>query len=422
MKFMRKCRYLTQDNVLLLSSILIIAVGQFASKTQSDVLVLFSLMMTGTISFILEKEYLFPFLFFLIAPNRLLTLGPLSAPTIVMIAGIMRNRLSIRKSLFAEFFFLEAFSLLTVFIDSPVILDAFKTIVVLLFIDSFSSNIDINRQYARCMKAAVYGCIVSFVFSILLDPSSFKENGRFAFSSSGQNVLGILCAVLAINLLVTIIQKSDDAKSEMILWLGGLLIIGFFTGSRSFLLAMGVGVSTVLLISFLRMDVRRIGKVVGICIALCSIAFILYTNSVFIRGYVDKFAYRMTKLSNVDVSNGRYDLWAQYIDVFLQNPKYLLFGNLNPQKYGIEYVAHNMIIEQIADFGIIGSIIIVIMYIDVFYSIMKVNDYSLMWRYLLPSAFALLSASMVSHTMLGIPQTMMLYLCFSGALILNTRS
>lgn len=407
---------LTQDNILFLSSVVIIALGQLANKMNSNALLLLPLMIATGVSFLLQCDYLLPFLFFLIAPNRLLTLGPISAPTIIMLVGIVRSKLTFRKSFFLEAFLLCSYSLLTIFIDSPIIFDTIKTVLLLLFINQLSLDIDANKQFQSCMKSVIEGCIVSFILSALLDPNSFKETNRFAFSSNGQNVLGILCAVLAISLIAEMVQKGRELNLKIGLSLGAILMIGLLTGSRSFLLAVAVGAVSILTIELLRINVGKAAKMMAICVVVCFIAFAAYSNSTFIHGYVDKMIYRMTKLQNNDVSNGRYNLWWQYLKFFRENPVYLLFGNMNPQNHGIDLVAHNMIIEQIADFGIVGSIIVVIMYIDVFLNILRENLCKISWRYLLPPLLAFLSASMVSHTLLGVPQTMIMYMCFIGAI------
>lgn len=38
--------------------------------------------------------------------------------------------------------------------------------------------------------------------------------------------------------------------------------------------------------------------------------------------------YRITKLQNMDVSNGRFDLWEQYITIFNEHPVYFWLGGL----------------------------------------------------------------------------------------------
>ena len=57
---------------------------------------------------------------------------------------------------------------------------------------------------------------------------------------------------------------------------------------------------------------------------------------------------------NDDVSNGRFDIWNQYINTFNNNPILWFIGIGDFKKHGIEMMAHNFLIEDIANYGIVG--------------------------------------------------------------------
>lgn len=122
--------------------------------------------------------------------------------------------------------------------------------------------------------------------------------------------------------------------------------------------------------------------------------------------------YRITKLQNMDVSNGRFDLWEQYITIFNEHPVYFWLGGLGMGEFGLQYVAHNMIIEQIASYGVVGSVFIFAMYASAVFAIKMFSncDLKILSFSIVPLA-VFLGSSMVSHTILGIPQTTMLFLC-----------
>lgn len=55
---------LTQDNILFLSGVVIITLGQLANKMNSNALLVLPLMIAAGVSFLLQGDYLLPFLFF----------------------------------------------------------------------------------------------------------------------------------------------------------------------------------------------------------------------------------------------------------------------------------------------------------------------------------------------------------------------
>ena len=407
------------DKALFLYGGIIIVLGILADEAKSNIILALGLVITCVVSLVVKADLLIPLVFLLIAPNRLLTLGPISAPTIVMIVGVMREGFRIRKTLFMQSMILIIYSVATMFIGKPVLFDSLKTIVVLIFLEEFSKTLEIQKQFSLCVKSAVFGCGLSFVLALASDFEAIKESNRFALTENGQNVFGITCAVLIVSLIVDILDTSNDKKcgvanKNISAFL--LVIMGILTGSRSFLLAVAVGVIIVIAVEIKKIDVRNVVRLMLLGIALVIVLAFLYAQNDLIRNYVNSFVYRMEKLQRTDISNGRFELWMQYITVLIEEPQYLWFGNLNPIDFGIDLVAHNMILEQIADFGAIGSAIIFIMYLSAFQRIACDANCVINYGRLAAPLAALLSASMVSHSLLGVPQTMMLYMCFIGAL------
>ena len=179
------------------------------------------------------------------------------------------------------------------------------------------------------------------------------------------------------------------------------------------MLAAAIGVIGIIIMLILRMQVGSLLKIVTLFVIGIIGAVFLVKNSNFISDYWDSIMYRITKLQAVDVSNGRYELWKEYLDLFHQQPKYLWLGGLAVGTNGIELVAHNMIIEQIAAYGIIGSVILIFLYITVLRRLVAESLSRVRWNtFRVAPLIALLCVSMVSHTLLGVPQTTMLLICF----------
>lgn len=400
---------------ILLFSAVIIFLGQIASNNSSNAILLVALVMAAFTAFILPENALMPFMLCMIAPNRLLTYGPISAPTIIMLVGLFKNIngcLRQPKKFFLSSMALIGYTIITTFIGESLIVDAIKIVVVLLFFIIYTDCENIHTSYVRYTIFCSLGCLLSAGIALLINPSSISDAGRFTLTSSGENVLGILCAIMAINILVIVLNYSNKNKL-LYLFLSAMLCgIGFLTGSRSFLLAIGMGIVGLLIMIIVKLDLKNLFKI-GLIISVAALAALFaFKFSDFINNYWSLIMYRITKLQNMDVSNGRFDLWEQYITIFNEHPVYFWLGGLGMGDFGLQYVAHNMIIEQIASYGVIGSVFIFAMYASAVFAIKMYSNCDIkIFSFSIIPLVVFLGSSMVSHTILGIPQTTMLFLC-----------
>lgn len=407
---------------IILSAAIITLMGQIA-YTYATSFVVIALGVTAIFSFIMRQEDLVPFLLILLPANRLLTLGPISAPTVLMMVAIFRKGKAVfrlPKGVFLGSSCLLSYSIFSFFSDEVVFFDAVKIVVMLLFWYLYERNQDISKSYRRYIVFAAIGCVLSSFIVLLINPSSLIESSRFTFSKNGENVLGILCAIVAINLLVIIMENKRERNFFYIIMMAAVLGIGFFTGSRSFLLAIAIGIAGIVIMMVLKLQLKGLLKI-GLIILIVSLgAIVLVKNSLVINNYLNSIIYRITKLQTTDVSNGRYGLWEQYFTLFKNNPKYLWFGGFCVGTQGILLVAHNMIIEQIASYGIVGTVIIVFLFVAIIKEMLFSTGYRFkFYSYRIIPLIAFLGVSMVSHTILGVPQTTMLFLCLFAILEKN---
>ena len=402
-----------RNTSVIVPATLVILIGQIASMSDSSGLLLIDLGIVGIIALFLTEDNLFPFMLCLVAPNRILTYGPISAPTIIMLVGLFRNikaACKFEKPFFISVFGLFGMSIFTGFLGDSMIFDAIKIIVVLRFLRIYTDCNNIQQSYICYVKYCAIGCLISGGISLIINPDSISDAGRFSLSQSGENVLGILCAILVVHFIAIAINGYFEKKGYLFIYSFALIGIGFLTGSRSFFLALAIGFLFLLFTIFLKFDLKSLARMLLICLIGVILCYSLVSSSSFISDYLSKILYRVNKLQGTDISNGRFTLWTQYINVLNDYPAHLLFGGLNPSDYGIENVAHNMIIEQVVSYGIIGSIFVISAYNCMLkclqreshstIKILSVNSVPLI---------ALLGAIMVSHTLLGVPQTIMLY-------------
>lgn len=405
---------------IILYSIIVIFIGQIAKMNFLDSLVVTALFCTLLFSIILSKNDLLLFMLCILSANRLLTYGPISAPTVVMLTALLRKIKMIRyvkKSFFFLSMTLIIYSSIFLFAGQFIFFDAIKIIIMLLFMYLYLNKKDIYFLHESCTLFCSIGCVLTCAIALITNPISIIESSRFSFSKSGQNVLGIMCAVMVVNLILILMNKRIKSRKWIPIFCFLLCGIGFLTGSRSFLLAFGVGSVGIFIILILKLEIQRFFKIITVFLLGLVILVFLLNESNLIKMYWDSLIYRITKLQAIDFSNGRFEIWNQYFEIFKQSPAYLWLGGLLVGTNGIVIVAHNMIIEQIATYGILGSIVILALYMSVFSMIKRETKSKLQFfSYNIMPMVSFMVVSMFSHTLLGVPQTTMLFICFLAIL------
>ena len=221
----------------------------------------------------------------------------------------------------------------------------------------------------------------SFVFSALgiiyIGFLAIIRNGfpllsyRWSFSPEVTiNAQGIICALTIINLLYYLFYL--DGKKHLafhILLILGCTFFGLVTLSRSFVLVLIVGISLMVVFSFVKPVFYKAIIVAGLAVI---IAFILYESSDFVNNSVNAI---ITRFMVNDISNGRYDLWEQTIDYMMLKPFRYLFGvgdytnvGIRALKSGSLLPAHNVFLETWVIYGFAGSFLILIFILSPEYS------------------------------------------------------
>ena len=297
-------------------------------------------------------------------------------------------------------------------------MSSLKIIVVLLFMEMQFKSHDIKEKYLEVISACSMGCIIAALMVIVVSPTSLADSVRFSLTDGGgENVLGILCGILGSAQILLVLERRNAFRHSVYVVI--LSLIGLLTGSRSFLLGIGAGVLVILLTNITKVNIKRLllFAFVIVLIGIILAGLFLSKNEVFIK-FLEQYIYRFNKLVNTDISNGRFELWEQYINLFISNPIYLFLGSLNYKAHGIEMAAHNMILEQIVNYGIVGNVILWTMYGNVLKSIkrfcgtrinMTIDRNSIL--------ISLMVVSMFSHTLFGIPQTTILFISLMALIV-----
>ena len=242
-----------------------------------------------------------------------------------------------------------------------------------------------------------YFFVVGYVtFSTITIIKYYKEFGtfdtsntvkRFGFSTEpidndssqlliNPNTIGIYSAFIIIGLLVLIYFTKIKVNFLNILILAFASFIGMLTVSRTFILVLLICLGIIIILNIN----KKYSYLFVICVT--TIIMLLWNNSL-----VSNIKTRI--FDSDDISGARFGIYSQYISIFLENSKVLLFGvgmqnyTKKIQKYNllVDSSTHNLELECITIWGIIGLITVLALFIYVFFCC--VNFESKSWKLLI---------------------------------------
>lgn len=329
-------------------------------------------------SFFCAENDILGMILFLLPDNRLFDIGGISIQLYLMGLYIVKYTLIRKRKIFKNVFLwallLSIYSLSYITGGIGNVLLGLKVALMIIFYTVYLSNSEMNKVfYEIIIKYAVYGLFTSFVVAVMVDSSILSLSRVYLSDDSNQNMFGILGAILFSHSLMSYFQYSEK---KYILY--GLMSIScaLISTSRTALLAVGFSVIWCLI-------VKQKGKNIGVRKAL-----IFTLISVFIIGiilgqieisYVTKLIDRIVNPRRGDISNGRFTLWAKYIEILKTDMKILVFGNGSALIEGVttltdttrSLVAHNLVIEQMVMYGLVGNIIVVGLYLSSYKKLKK---------------------------------------------------
>ena len=144
-----------------------------------------------------------------------------------------------------------------------------------------------------------------------------------------------------------------------------VLYFGAQTLSRSFLVLFVV--LTVIFIFDLFLNQKY--KTAMVFFTLLIVAFILIVNSkiTIFQGIIDRFI----NASEGDITGNRTNIYSAYIDYFSENPLQLIFGSGVGASYLGSVAAHNTYIDFLYYYGILGTILFVIVLASILCNVPK---------------------------------------------------
>ena len=210
-------------------------------------------------------------------------------------------------------------------------------------------------RYIVSIKYLSLGITLASLITIIFNPQ--MTSYRFSLTAEqSTNTLAMLSVFSLANLVMMFQNKHFKLSRKWSFMIIPVMIIGFMTQSRMFVIGLLIVIVWALVFMFSRYNNKS--KIVKL-VMLGLVAFILlYALNDNFKEIVSSAIDRILNPRQDDITGGRTQIWSQYLREITNNWTILLFGagyNISPHIY---MMPHNLYIEQIYYFGIIGNILI----------------------------------------------------------------
>ena len=409
----------------------VVFLAQISENNNSSMVMLVGYLIALLWSLVCNSAMLMAMNLFFLSDNSLLDIGGVSIQLIIMCVYLIKFVVLKKKKLYAKTFvfgiFISIYSIIYINRGMGYVLQGVKLATMIIFMtEYFLEKESLTKEnYIKQLSFAVMGVFISVVAAICVNPSILLSSRIALSEDSNWNLLGILSALLfSHSFMMLFVTKSNEKKyiAYSIIMAGCALI----STSRT-ALALIIG-GTIWILLF----VNQNGTIARKCIVLFAIIIflILLANGTIQISYVDKLIDRIINPRRGDISNGRFALWTGYIEYLKTHTEILWLGyggtlieGITTQTSSISNMAHNMLIEQITMYGIIGTILVLLLYISSAVRIRRsVNDVLKKCKIKYAVCIILVfAAGMVSHIITSVLVTTELYLGIMQFYVLSMK-
>lgn len=292
-----------------------------------------------------------------------------------------------------------------------------KTIMNALFFYSLVNDDEINANSFFIGTKAAFALMVGIICPFITSALGLGREGRMAIVGNDPNMLAIESAFAMSCLCLAYFRSSLISQMEFITSMGVLGVVCMLCGSRMGLILFAL--SIVLSILF---NLKKVGKST-LMVSTIWIAIVAFLGSSMGQAALENLLVRTENLSEHDnISNGRFLIWAQYFEVFNADLIRWIWGVGDYEKYGIDYMAHNGIIEDIAAVGLLGVFLLYSTYFKIFKTQYKFSSQYTLKKTTLYNAIPCiipLVGCLTLHSLTSIMNTTMLFI---GVLFLTNLS
>lgn len=299
--------------------------------------------------------------------------------------------------------------------NSAQLLTTIKSILFFIFIfDVIKENLN-QREELFCSTFRILAFGINYIgfLSILINGVS-NINNRYTFSEEITiNTLGILCSLSVVNLLFILIYLNSKHRFFDITMILGCTLWGLLTQSKTFLLCVTIG--TIIMVFFSTSWNTRIKAAFILLLAILSVftvISIIPSLNLLFHNAINRFL----EPAGDDLSNGRYDLWSQYISNMISNKNFLFFGAGDYTIIGASLnneikIAHNFLIEDWVTYGAVGLLLVTMTYVIFIKNYIGPKREALKLKNFIPSLL-FISVLIYSHSFLGTARSILFIISF----------
>ena len=219
------------------------------------------------------------------------------------------------------------------------------------------NNDHLSMEYVLRINNSMFIGIVSAVIASIISTGSIV---RLSVVENDPNMLAVECAFVLSVYCIAYFERYITT----LFFIGTttvLVCLGIMCGSR-----MGILLLLFTIAISILLNIRRANRTL-LLISVSAIAAIVFLSSKTGQNVLYVLEARSNALvAQNNISNGRFDIWKEYFDTFNSSKSLWLLGLGSYTYYGIDSVAHNFLIEDLAAYGIIGMVLIYYAYGVVF--------------------------------------------------------
>lgn len=236
-----------------------------------------------------------------------------------------------------------------------------KTFMNLVFFSMMSRDVNVLKRTSEIgFKGAIglfWGIVSAAVATVLKNGFS----GRFSVVGNDPNILSIECATAMAIFSLAFFEYGSLKLPKYIVYFGVLGLVVLLSASR-----MGLILFAFVVLSSIFLNPKKLGRA-SVLLVLLVLGISVFLASDIGQNALDSFLTKHYSLvQKDDLSNGRLNFWTNYISVFNSSPGLWWIGMGDYRYFGIENQAHNFLLEDIANYGIIGLFTLYLAYFLVY--------------------------------------------------------
>lgn len=237
-------------------------------------------------------------------------------------------------------------------------------LIIFLFSNVRYSLNSIRKLQKYYLLSSVILCYQILYKTLAINNGNFRIGEKVTLEIGGSNYLATILMIPFFIVLTLVLTSKKQGFNIVILAIIGISII--LTGSRTSLIILVILTIVIVMKKiFFNFELKFHKRLKYLVISIVSISIMYLFTGKFIRQMIEEG--RFENLSTQANALSRFQIYEDYYEAFLNHP---IIGNglMNVNGLNQNYLAHNFILQALADggflFGVLFIILIVFMYLQ----------------------------------------------------------